>query len=161
MNGLMRWDPFREMASLRQAMDRLFEDTFRPAVWRTELAAIVPPIDMIETDKELVVKAMLPGVTEDDISIDIVGDTLTIKGETKAEKEEKGESHIYRECRYGSFSRSVTLPAGLKTDKAEAELENGVLKVVIPKAETAKPKAIKVKSKKAEKAEKTAEKAEK
>jgi HSP20 family protein len=117
---------------------------------------IVPPVDMAETDKELIVKAVLPGVAEEDISVDIVGDTLTIKGETRSGKEEKDETHLYREFRYGTFSRSLTLPGGLKTDRAEAELENGILKLSIPKAENAMPKAIKVKSKKVEKSLKEA-----
>jgi HSP20 family protein len=84
-----------------------------------------------------------------DIDINISGDVLTIKGETKAEKEVKQEDYLYQEWRYGGFTRSVTLPGGLRSDKTEANLENGVLTVTIPKAEEVKPKVIKVKAKEA------------
>jgi HSP20 family protein len=101
----------------------------------------------------VVVKATLPGLRPEDASIDITGETLTIKGETKAEQAIKKENYLYQERRYGSFARSVVLPGGLKTDKAEATMEDGVLTLTIPKVEEAKPKAIKVKAK-----EKTKEK---
>jgi HSP20 family protein len=104
---------------------------------------------MYQTPQAVVVKATVPGVKPEDMEITITGDTLTIKGETKAEKEIKQEDYICQECRYGSFSRTVTLPAGLKTDKAEATFENGVLTLTIPKAEEVKPKSIKVKTKSA------------
>lgn len=93
------------------------------------------------------VKATLPGVKREDVSIDITGETLTIRGDTKAEEEVKREDYLYQERRYGSFSRSVVLPGGLKTDKAEATMEDCVLTLTIPKAEEVKPKAIKVKPK--------------
>jgi HSP20 family protein len=94
-----------------------------------------------------VVKATLPGVKPEDVSIDITGETLTIRGETRAEEQIKKEDYLYQERRYGSFSRSVVLPGGLKTDKAEATMEDGVLTLTIPKAEEVKTKAIKVKAK--------------
>lgn len=159
MNGLIRWEPFREMATLRQAIDRLFDDSLRPT-WRQEEMDVnlIPPVDMVETDKDVVIKAVVPGVADEDLTIDIAGNTLTIKGESKTEKEEKNENHLYREFRYGTFTRSLTLPAGLNTEKAEAELENGILRLTLPKAESAKPKAIKVKAKKEIKSPKEAEK---
>lgn len=86
------------------------------------------------------VKATLPGVKREDVSIDITGETLTIRGDTKAEEEVKREDYLYQERRYGSFSRSVVLPGGLKTDKAEATMEDYVLTLTIPKAEEVKPK---------------------
>jgi len=94
-----------------------------------------------------VVEAALPGLKPEDISIDITGDTLTIKGESKAEQEVKREEYLYQERRYGAFSRSVVLPGGMKSDKADATMEDGVLTLTIPKAEEIKPKAIKVKAK--------------
>jgi len=94
-----------------------------------------------------VVKATLPGLKPDDVTIDISGDMLTIKGETKAEQEVKKEDYMYQERRYGAFSRSVILPSGLRTEKCEATMEDGVLTLTIPKAEQVKPKAIKVKAK--------------
>ena len=93
------------------------------------------------------VKATLPGLKPDDVTIDISGDMLTIKGETKAEQEVKKEDYIYQERRYGAFSRSVILPSGLKTEKCEATMDDGVLTLTIPKAQQVKPKAIKVKAK--------------
>ena len=147
--NLVRWEPVQEMVTLRQAMDRMFDhDYFRPFWLSTEPGAnLVPAIDMYETDNEMVVKAAIPGVEAKDLDINITGDTLSIKGETKSEKEEKKENYYYQECRYGTFTRSITLPAGVETDKSEANLENGILTLTLPKAESVKPKAIKVKAK--------------
>jgi HSP20 family protein len=140
----------REISSLRKALDRFMEEGNMPAVWQSEeLRTLVPPVDIIERENDVVVKAVVPGVSEDDLNIEVVGDTLTIRGESRETKEDKKENYFYREWHYGTFLRSLTLPAGLKTDKVDAELENGVLTLTIPKTETAKPKAIKVKAKKA------------
>lgn len=151
MRSLVRWEPFSDLISLRDAMDRLFEESFvRPSRgflapwWRGEGQLA---LDMYETDDAVVVKAAVPGVKPDDIDITITGDTLTIKGELKAEEEVKRENYIYQERRYGAFSRSVSLPEGLNTDKAEATFENGVLTLNIPKAEAVKPKVIQIKKK--------------
>jgi HSP20 family protein len=89
----------------------------------------------------------LPGVKPEDVNIDITGDTLTVKGESKAEQEVKREDYLYQERRCGAFSRSVVFPSGLKPDKAEATMEDGVLTLTVPKAEEVKPKSIKVKAK--------------
>jgi HSP20 family protein len=94
-----------------------------------------------------VLKAALSGLKPEDVSIDITGETLTIKGESKAEQEIKKEDYLYQERRYGAFSRSVVLPSGLKTDKAEATMEDGILTLTIPKVEEVKPKNISVKAK--------------
>jgi HSP20 family protein len=147
--AIERWQPFSELMSLRQAMDKLFEDSFvRPSRALAALGEVTAPaLDVYQTPNEVVVKATLPGVKPEDVTIDITGETLTIKGETKAEEEIKKKDYLYQERRYGSFSRSVVLPGGLKTDKAEATIEDGVLTLSIPKAEEAKPKAIKVKAK--------------
>jgi len=147
--AIERWHPFTELMSLRQAMDRLFEDSFvRPSrVLSTLGEAGVPTLDIYQTPNEVVVKATLPGVKSEDVSIDITGETLTIKGESKAEQEIKKEDYLYQERRYGTFSRSVVLPSGIKTDKAEATMEDGVLTLTIPKAEEVKPKKISVKAK--------------
>ena len=147
--AIERWHPFTELMSLRQAMDRLFEGSFvRPSHVLTSLGEVAAPaLDIYQTPGEIVVKAVLPGVKPDDVSIDITGDTLTVKGESKAGQEVKREDYLYQERRYGAFSRSVVLPSGLKPDKAEATMEDGVLNLTIPKAEEVKPKAIKVKAK--------------
>jgi HSP20 family protein len=147
--AIERWHPFTELMSLRQAMDRLFEDSFvRPSRALEALGEVAAPaLDIYQTPSEVVVKAALPGVKPENVSIDITGETLTIKGGHKAEQEIKKEDYLYQERHYGTFSRSVVLPSGLKTDKAEATMEDGVLTLNIPKAEEVKPKAIKVKAK--------------
>jgi len=149
MAELVRWEPFRELISLREAMDRLFEESFvRPFGWLAPTAAETFAIDMYETENDIVVKAAIPGVKPEDIDVSISGDVLTIKGEVKEEREIKEENYIRKERRYGTFCRSVTLPIQVDADKAKAEYENGILTLTLPKAEAVKPKVIKVKAKK-------------
>ena len=147
--AIERWQPFSELMSLRQAMDELFEDSFvRPSRLITTFGdGRVPALDVYQTTNEVVVKASLPGVKPDDVEINIADDTLTIKGETKVEQEIKREDYLFQERRYGAFSRSTVLPGGLKTEKAEAAIEDGILTITIPKAEEAKPETVKVKAK--------------
>ncbi|MCX7683316.1 MAG: Hsp20/alpha crystallin family protein [Anaerolineae bacterium] len=149
MTNLVRWEPFRELISLREAMDRLFEESFvRPwSTWLTSPGEGTLAVDMYETDDAIIVKSPIPGVKPEDLDISITGDTLTIRGETRAETEVKEEKYIRRECRYGSFCRSLPLPVPVVADKAVAEFENGVLTLTLPKAEEVKPKTIKVKTK--------------
>ena len=149
-NGIVRWDPFNEMVSLRDAMSRLFEDSFiRPGAWPTsfEGTAWTLPLDVIETKDDIIVKASVPGLKPEEIDISVTGGTLTIKGETKSEQKVEEGSYIRQERRYGSFQRTITLPADVVADKAKAEFESGVLTLTLPKAEEAKPKTIKVKTK--------------
>lgn len=146
--SIVRWRPFDDFLSLRQAMDRLMEESFvRPSrllgLWGEGLTI---PVDMYQTANEVVVKASLPGIKPDDVEITLSGETLTIKGETKAEEQTKSEDYICQERRYGSFSRTIELPSGLQTDKAEAAFEHGILTLTIPKAEEVKPKVVKVKT---------------
>jgi HSP20 family protein len=146
---MQRWEPFKEVVSLRNAMDRLFEDSFvrtsmNGAGGETE-AAIA--LDMYQTDKDLVVKASLAGFEPDEVDISISGDNLYIKGEHEEDKETEEENYYYRERHYGSVSRVVPIPVDVKSDKAEATFDNGVLTLVIPKAEESKPKQIKVRAK--------------
>jgi HSP20 family protein len=148
--SIVRWEPFRDFMTLREAMDKLFEDSFverRPREWAAAAGGTLA-LDMYETEDAAVVKTSVPGVKPDDIDITISGNTLTISGETKAEEEVKEENYIRHERRYGSFSRSVMLPESLKADEAEASFEDGVLTLTIPKAPEAKPKVIKVTGKK-------------
>ena len=147
--AIERWQPFSELMSLRQAMDRLFEDSFvRPSRGLAALGEVAAPaLNVYQTPTEVVLKAALSGLKPEDVSIDITGETLTIKGESKAEQEIKKENYLYQERRYGAFSRSVVLPSGLKTDKAEATMEDGILTLTIPKVEEVKPKNISVKAK--------------
>jgi HSP20 family protein len=146
--GIVRWEPFRDFMTLREAMDRLFEESFvRPRREWPAVAEGTLALDMYETEDTVVVKSTVPGVKPEDIDISISGNTLSISGETKVEEEVKEENYIRRERRYGSFSRSVTLPEGVNPDEAEASFEDGVLTLSIPKAPEAKPKVIKVKGK--------------
>lgn len=145
MVNLVRWEPFREMMSLRQAMDRLFEDSF---VRLPQIAGDGKfPVDVYQTQDNLVVEAALPGIKPEEVDITINDDVLTIKGEHQEEKENKEDEYLYRERYYGTFSRSVTIPVKVKGEKAEATFEDGVLIVTIPKADEIKPKQIKVKPK--------------
>lgn len=145
--NLVRWEPMREMLSLREAMDKLFEESFvgpRWAnVWPGDGAATLA-MDVYETEDALVVSAPVPGVKPEEVEITIAGNTLTIKGETKVEEREEKGSYIRQEVRYGAFQRSVELPAEVQSDKVEAVFENGVLKLTLPKSEQVKPKSIKI-----------------
>ena len=146
MSNLIRWEPAREMMSLRDAMDRLFDDAFtRPLSGRDGWS--VPAVDMYQTDDEIVVKAALPGIKADEVQINITGEVLTLKGEVKQEEEKKEKAWHIREQRYGSFERSVVLPTDVVADKAKAEFEDGILTITLPKADEVKPRTITVKAK--------------
>lgn len=147
MTSLVRWDPFAEFASLRRAMDRVF-DEFMPMRWRAaEPVDLTFPIDLWETDDRVMVRAALPGVKPEEIDVSVSEGVLTIKGEHKEERKEEKESYYHREIRYGAFSRSIQLPCRVDHERAEAEFENGVLTISLPKAEEVRPKTIKVRSK--------------
>lgn len=146
MSNLIRWEPAREMMTLREAMDRLFDDAFtRPLSLGTAWQA--PAIDMYQTEDEVVVKAALPGMKADQVQISVTGDVLTLRGESQHESEESGKTYHIREQRYGAFERSLMLPTQVESGKAQAEFENGVLTITLPKAELVKPKTINVKAK--------------
>lgn len=146
MAELVRWNPAREMMSLREAMDRLFEESFLPSTFFGLEAspAVALPIDMYETDDHLVVKATVPGVKPEDIEVTVTGDLLTIKGEFKSEEKTEKRNYLRQERRYGSFCRQVSLPVGVDSNKAQATFENGVLTLELPKVAEAKAKSIKV-----------------
>lgn len=122
--------------AFRREMDRMFDNFFggdRGIGSLTSWGGVMPVVDVNEADKEIVVTAELPGVEEDDIEVTVSGDVLTIKGEKKAEHEEKDGDRHYMERRYGSFSRSVRLPFEVKDEKVDAQFDKGVLKLRIPK----------------------------
>lgn len=154
--AIERWQPFNELMSLRQAMDRLFEDSFVrvPRLWPAS-GTWELPIDMHQTANDLVVKASLPGFKPEEVDISITDGTINIKGEHKEEQEVKEENYFYKERRYGTFSRSLPIPVKVKSDKAEAVFEDGVLTLTLPKAEEVKPKQIKVKAKQIAEGKKT------
>jgi len=141
---IRRSNPFGELLSLRQAMDRLFEDSYvRPASMLGDGEHGLA-VDVRTTPEALVVEAALPGVKPEDVDIQVLGDTLTISGRTAEDKRSDEDGYTYREIRRGSFSRSLTLPRGLKADAAEASFEHGLLQLTIPKAEESKPRQIRI-----------------
>jgi HSP20 family protein len=144
--AIERWDPFREVVSLRDAMNTLFQESVIRPVGAAMSAAGqgALPLDVRETENELIISASLPGVRPDDVQITVHGDTLTIRGESQVVEEKKGEQWHLRERRVGAFHRSLSLAAPIDADKAQAHFENGVLTLILPKAEEAKPKQIKV-----------------
>ncbi len=149
MSSLTRWEPMREMATLRDAMDRLFDDAFtRPwGLTGGGRGMGMPAVDMYQTEDDVVVKTAIPGIKPEDVQISITGDTLTIKGELKENNDNKEKAYHIREQRWGSFERTLALPTEVRAEKAQAEFENGVLTITLPKAEEAKPKTITVKAK--------------
>lgn len=145
---LARRDPFREMMTLRHAMDRLFDSAFvGPQDVAQESGWSSLAMDVSENEDAYMVKATMAGVRPEDIEITYQGNTLTIKGEAKEEKETEGEQYHIRERRFGTFSRSITLPSNIQADRIEAASENGVLTIRLPKAEEAKPKRISIQAK--------------
>ena len=147
MSNLTRWEPVREMMTLREAMDRLFDDAFTRPLSLRDGGWSTPAIDMYQTDNDVIVKAALPGFKAEDVQINVTGDVLTIRGEMKHEEEQKDKSWHIREQRWGSFERSVSLPTNVVSDKAQADFDNGILTITLPKAEEVKPKTITVKAK--------------
>jgi HSP20 family protein len=151
MASLVRLEPAREMLSLREAMDRLFEESFlRPGSFGvSDSASAMLPLDMYETENDVVVKAAIPGVKPEDIEVTVTGDLLSIKGEFRSETEEQDEKRNYhrQERRYGSFCRQVALPAGVSADACTADFENGVLTLKLPKVEEARVKKVQIHSK--------------
>ncbi len=146
--AIERWDPFRDVVSLRDAMNSLLQESFvRPGGASAAGGSATLPVDVAETENEFVVKASLPGLKPEDVQITVHGDTLTIRGETQAEEEKKGETWHLRERRYGSFQRSLSFGTPVDSDKADARFENGQLTLTLPKSEAAKPKQIKVNGK--------------
>lgn len=147
---MTRWEPLREMVGLRDAMDRLFEESFVRPTWSTpgdgDRAYVYRlPIDAYSTENELVIIASVPGVNPEEVEITIEGDTLMIKGEVPAPL--GNVNTIMQERGHGRFSRTLTLNVPVQADKAEAEFVNGILTLRVPKAEAVRPRTIKVTSK--------------
>jgi len=139
MTNLIRWDPFSEYSSLRRALDRVFDDFGDGRGNNLSFA-----VDLYETGDDVVVKAMLPGVAEDDVEISVTSDALTIKGETRHEEKKEEENYFRREIRYGAFSRMIPMPTRVDSERVDAEFQDGILTVRLPKAEDVRPRSIKV-----------------
>jgi HSP20 family protein len=146
---LVRWDPFRELEEMSDRLNRMFS---RPALPRTNgndketmiVADWVPSVDVSETDGDYQIKAEIPDVKKEDVKVTVEEGVLTIQGERKQEKEEKGKKYHRVERSYGRFVRSFTLPDLVDEEKVKAEFKDGVLNLQLPKSEKAKPKAIEV-----------------
>ncbi len=138
-----RFNPLGETLSLRQAMDRLFEDSIvNPRNWPGGEGQVSPALDVHETDDAVVVTVSLPGVKPEDVDVTMQGQTLTIRGEFKADESVERDQYLYQERRYGTFGRQIQLPLRVQADRAEAAFDNGLLKLTIPKAEEVKPRQI-------------------
>jgi len=148
--GLTPWSPFRELEEMERRFDEVFGQSSLPSIWRRlpmEQMAWAPAIDVFEKGDKLVVKAEVPGMKEDDIHVSVEGNMLTIRGEKKTESEVKEDDYYRSERSYGSFFRSVALPSTVDASKIEADYEDGVLEVTLPKKPEVKPKKVAVKKK--------------
>jgi len=145
MTIIRRPSPFSELMSLRSAMDRIFDESiFRPVARDAGEDAFAMPLDIYTTQDALVVEAALPGIRPEDLDVQVLGDTLTLTANSRAEHDEDKAGYHVREVRRGRFSRTVTLPVGLRSDAATATFEHGLLKLSFPKAEQVKPRQIQV-----------------
>jgi HSP20 family protein len=141
---LTRFEPFRGVSSLQDQINRLFNETFDRSSGEANLTTWAPAVDIYETEHELVVKADLPDVKPEDLDIRVENNILTIRGERKFEKKVNEDNYLRVERSYGSFSRSFSLANTVNTEAIKADYKDGVLTLVIPKREEAKPKQIKV-----------------
>ncbi|MGH7251807.1 MAG: Hsp20/alpha crystallin family protein [Nitrospiraceae bacterium] len=146
--NLVRWDPFRELEDMSDRLNRMFgRPAARPESGKEAMTVAdwIPAVDISETDAEYLIKAELPEVKKEDVKVTVQHGVLSIHGERKHEKEEKGKKYHRVERSYGSFTRSFTLPDEVDETKVRAEFKDGMLHLHLPKSEKAKPKAIDVK----------------
>jgi len=143
---IARFTPLTDAVSLREAMDRLFEDSFiRSNGWASTNGHQIPvPVDLWETADAYHLRSDLPGLTPDDIEINATADTFTVGGEIKPSTDVTNEGWLLKERRFGKFARSFTVPMQIDPNKVEAKFQNGVLELVLPKAENVKPRSIKI-----------------
>ena len=144
MTYITRWEPFRELSNLQNQMNRLFQDYGRGSQDELMTTGFVPAVDVYEDEHSIALNLEVPGMDEKDMDIRLENNQLTVRGERRFEKEQKEENFHRIERRYGSFSRSFTLPNTVDTDKVQASYVNGVLKITLAKRAEAKPKQIKV-----------------
>jgi HSP20 family protein len=142
MNAVTRWNPSQQLAAAREPMYRLFDTFFSNGGEDLASRTWTPPVDIQETDDSYRIHAELPGLSKDDIQITLENNVLRLSGERKFEKDVKEENYHRIERTYGTFSRSFALPSLVSSDKVEAKFENGVLSILVPKAEQAKPRHI-------------------
>ncbi len=147
--AIVRWEPFRDLVSIQDRMNRIFDDAFRGGSRQDEEewalgGTWAPPVDIYEHDGTLVLKAELPGIDPKDVDVRVENNVLTLHGERKFDQEVKRENCHRVERSYGTFSRSFTLPNVVDTGNIKAEFKDGVLRVTMPKREEAKPKQIQI-----------------
>ena len=144
--AIVRWEPFRDLLSTQDRFNRLVNDTFSRFFDEGDLGARnwAPPVDVYETEHDVVLKAELPGVDPKEVEVRVEDGTLYLKGERKFENEVKQDNYHRIERAYGSFVRSFPLPSSVDAEKANAQYKNGVLTLTLPKREEAKPKTIKI-----------------
>ena len=144
--AIIRWDPFRDLVTLREKMNRLFEDAVTSRSEEKDLvtSSWAPAVDIYEDENELVLTAEVPGIEEKDIEIKLEDNTLSIHGERKMEKETKEENYHRLERAYGSFYRTFTLPNYIDQEKIQAQHENGILKITMPKRPELKTRKVKI-----------------
>jgi HSP20 family protein len=145
--AIVRWEPLREFSTLQNEMNRLFNTVFdapTPGNGGGTLRRWMPAMDLVETADHFVLRADLPGLTEDDVKIEFDDGTLTVSGERKSEHEAKGEGYYRVERAFGTFSRSLTLPQGIDPETVTASFDRGVLEISIPKPEEKKPRRIEI-----------------
>ena len=145
--ALVRWEPFRELAALQNEMGRWVSQAAggtTPGGNGQSSSSWLPAVDVWETEKELVISFDLPGIPEDQISVELDDNTLTVSGQRERTQEETGERFYRYERRFGTFARSVTLPTGVNEDQVKADYKDGVLEIHVPKPEEQKPKRIQV-----------------
>ena len=144
--NLMTWDPFREMSTMREDMERLFDSMLGRYPREREQALWAPAVDVEETNDAMIIRAELPGMKREDIKVRVAEDTVTISGERKYETEQKDRTFHRVDRAYGSFQRTIVLPVSVQGDKAAASYKSGVLELVMPKAERVKAREITVES---------------
>ncbi|MBN1265661.1 MAG: Hsp20/alpha crystallin family protein [Anaerolineales bacterium] len=147
MANLTPWEPFRDVRRMHDSLDRMFDRALMGTSLSENLSFGSMPIDLYETDNDVIVKAAAPGIKPEELNITITGGRLNIRGEISEEHEDQQATYHLRERRFGSFNRSISLPASVDGDKAKADFENGILTLTIPKKEEAKPKTITIKTK--------------
>ena len=140
--ALVRWQPVRELSSLQNDMNRLFNTFFDTPTTGGAARRWIPAMDLVETDEHFVLKADLPGLTDEDVHIDVEDRVLTVSGERKSEHEDKREGYVRVERSYGAFRRSLTLPKGVDAEAVSASFDKGVLEIRIPKPEERKPRKV-------------------
>jgi HSP20 family protein len=145
MTIVRRPSPIRDMLSMRTAMDRFFDDDFRPFHWLAGgFDGPALPLDVTTNADSVTIEAALPGMEPDDVDITVENGAVTISGKTADARSADEGSYVVQEIRRGNFSRTVSLPSGLEPDKATATFEHGILRLEIPKAEQLKPRQIKI-----------------